>query len=202
MNPEDVAGSYDRIASHWGGPQFNRENGIAQHERALRFRTGPGIALDVGCGGSGRFIELLRRRGLEVEGLDLSDEMLRLAKRRHPDVQFYHADICTWGFPRKYDFISAWDSIWHVPLSQQRLVIQKLCAALKPSGVLIFTTGGVESAGEKTNPCLGQPMYHAAIGIPAVLDALHDAKCACRHLEYDQYPELHVYIIAQRVESK
>jgi SAM-dependent methyltransferase len=199
MNPEDIAASYDRIAQYWDGPEFNRNNGIAQHERALKFRAGPGIALDVGCGSSGRIIDLLRKSGLEAEGLDLSSEMLRLARRRHPDVQFYQADICTWVMPRKYDFISAWDSIWHVPLAQQRSVIQKLCAGLKPGGVFIFTTGGVESAGERTDPCLGQPMYHAAIGIPEVLQVLSEAGCACRHLEYDQHPAPHVYIIAQRV---
>lgn len=107
MNPEDIAASYDRIAPYWDGPGFNRNNGIAQHERALQFRAGPGVALDVGCGSSGRIIDLLRNSGLEAEGLDLSGEMLRLARRRHPDVQFYQADICTWVMPRKYDFISA-----------------------------------------------------------------------------------------------
>ncbi len=29
-------------------------------------------------------------------------------------------------------------------------------------------------------------------------DLLAEAGCICRHLEYDQYPELHLYIIAQK----
>ncbi len=199
MKPEDIADSYDRLAAYWDGPEFNRNNGIAAHERALQFKTGPGRALDVGCGSSGRIIDLLSAVGFQVEGLDYSLEMLRRARRRHPDGCFHHADICQWTLPRKYDFISAWDSIWHVPLAHQRPVLQKLCAGLNPDGVLIFTTGGLESAGEKTDPCLGQPMYHAALGIPATLAALTAAGCACRHLEYDQYPLPHVYIVAQRV---
>lgn len=199
MNSEDVAASYDRIAAYWNGPDFNRDNGIAQHRRALQFKSGPGTALDAGCGSSGRIIDLLHANAFQVEGLDLSGKMLKLAKRRHPDVQFHHADIATWVFPRRYDFISAWDSIWHVPLLQQESVIRKLCTGLEPGGVLVFTTGGVESADERTDPCLGQPMYHAAIGIPAVLRAILDTGCACRHLEYDQYPSPHVYVIAQRL---
>ncbi len=201
MSPEEIAASYDRIAHYWDGPEFNRGYGIPQHERALKFRAGPGVALDVGCGSSGRIIDLLRGHGLQPEGLDVSGEMLRLARRRHPDLRFHHADICTWVLPRQYDFISAWDSIWHVPLSRQRPVVQKLCGGLTPGGVFIFTTGGVEGPGEKFDPCLGQPMYHAAIGIPEVLRTITGAGCACRHLEYDQHPESHVYVIAQRVQS-
>jgi hypothetical protein len=53
--------------------------------------------------------------------------MIKLARQRHPDITFYHADICKWDFPRTYDFISAWDSIWHLPLSEQELVLQKFC---------------------------------------------------------------------------
>jgi SAM-dependent methyltransferase len=198
MTPEQVAASYDRVAPFFDGPEFPRSNGIRQHERALGFVPEPGVALDIGCGSSGRIIDLLIDRGFEVEGLDVSSEMLRLAGRRHPGVQFFKADICAWEFPRSYDFISAWDSIWHVPLPEQLSVLRKLCRGLKDRGVLIFTTGGVEAPGEVTNQCLGQPMYTAAPGIPSVLRTLEESGCSCRHLEYDQYPEKHVYLIAQR----
>ena len=198
MTPQQIAASYDAIADHWDGPDFNRANGIPQHERALRFLDCGSTALDVGCGASGRLIDLLLARGFVVEGLDLSAEMLRRARRRHPDLVFHHADICTWPLPRAYDFISAWDSIWHVPQAQQLPVLRKLLAGLAPGGVLIFTSGGVEVAGEVTNPCLGQPLYHAAPGVPALLQTIAEMGCHCRHLEYDQYPEKHVYLIAQR----
>jgi len=78
-------------------------------------------------------------------------------------------------------------------------VLRKIASGLHARGVLIFTTGGIDHAGEVTNPCFGQPLYHAAPGIPAVLRTLVDAQCSCRHLEYDQYPENHVYVIAQRM---
>lgn len=198
MDPQQVAASYDRLAPHWAGPAFDRSDGIAQHERALLFTKGLGRALDVGCGSSGRIIELLLRRGFVAEGLDISTEMLRLARSRHPGVLFHSSDIAYWEPPIRYPFISAWDSIWHVSLSLQRCVLTKLCNALSPGGVFIFTTGGVENPGETTNPCLGQPMYHAAVGISGVLRTVSEAGCVCRHLEYDHYPEPHVYLIVQR----
>ena len=198
MTPDQTAATYDAIAEHWDSPAFNRANGITQHQRAFAFVSVPGAALDAGCGSSGRIIDLLLDKGFEVEGLDISDQMLSRARRRHPQVAFYCADICSWQLPRRYDFISAWDSIWHVPLVQQLAVLRKLLTGLSPQGVIIFTAGGVEAPEEVTHPCFGKPLYHATAGIPAILRTLEEAGCACRHLEYDQYPEKHVYIIAQR----
>jgi trans-aconitate methyltransferase len=96
METRQTANNYDQISHHWAGAEFNLKNGIAQHERALKFLGRTGAAIDVGCGSSGRIIALLLARGFEVEGLDFSGEMLALARPKHPDVLFHHADICTW----------------------------------------------------------------------------------------------------------
>ena len=66
--------------------------------------------------GLGRLIELLTSQRFTVEGVDVSAQMIAIAQQRHPNVVFHHADICQWVLPRRYDFITAWDSIWHVPL--------------------------------------------------------------------------------------
>lgn len=198
MTPEQVAQSYDKIAPIWNSADFDRANGIAQHQRALQFCDDKRNAIDIGCGCSGRIIELLLKEGFRVEGLDISFEMIRLAKERHPDVAFHLGDICTWKLPRKYDFISAWDSIWHAPLVEHEKILQKLCAGLRENGVLIFTSGGVDHPEDITNPCEGQPMYHAALGIPKLLEIISQHGCICRHLEYDQFPELHIYLVVQK----
>jgi 2-polyprenyl-3-methyl-5-hydroxy-6-metoxy-1,4-benzoquinol methylase len=198
MTPQETAWSYDQMASHWDGEKFNRKNGIAQHARALQFSQHKRTAIDIGCGSSGRIIELLLDAGFTTEGLDISTEMLRRAQARHPDQTFHQADICTWAFPQKYDFISAWDSIWHAPLESHESILTKLCGSLEPDGILIFTTGGVDQPGSRTNPFLGQPLYHAVLGIPKILEVITKAGCICRHLEYDQHPEPHLYLIVQK----
>jgi 2-polyprenyl-3-methyl-5-hydroxy-6-metoxy-1,4-benzoquinol methylase len=198
MTPQETAWSYDQMASHWDGEKFNRKNGIAQHAQALQFSQHKRTAIDIGCGSSGRIIELLLDAGFTTEGLDISTEMLRRAQARHPDQTFHQADICTWAFPQKYDFISAWDSIWHAPLESHESILTKLCGALEPDGILIFTTGGVDQPGSRTNPFLGQPLYHAVLGIPKILEVITKAGCICCHLEYDQHPEPHLYLIVQK----
>jgi len=198
MDPLDVARSYDRIAHHWDSEDFPRGNGIAQHERAIAFTELRGPALDIGCGSSGRLIDLLLEHGFAPEGLDLSTGMLERARRRHPDLTFHHADIRSWRWPGTWDFITAWDSIWHVPLDDQEDVLRRLLAALAPQGVAIFTIGGTEVPSETRDHHMGPPMYHATLGVPRTLEILAEAGSVCRHLEYDQYPELHVYLICQR----
>ena len=200
MDPKQTAENYDKLASHWNGDQFNRNNGILQHQRAIRFAAKKGSAIDIGCGSSGRIIDLMISAGFEVEGLDVSPEMLRLAKQRHPEVTFHLDGICHWELPKKYDFISAWDSIWHAPLREHELILNKLCKGLSPGGVLIFTSGGVDRPGDVTHPFLGQPLYHAALGIPRLQEIISQQDCICRHLEYDEYPELHFYLIIQNAE--
>lgn len=197
MIPADIARSYDSIADRWRTPEHPL-NGIPPHERALQFVTSPDVALDVGCGCNGRFLDLLRGRGFEVEGVDLSDRMIALARQRDPDIRFHQADICDWTLPRQYGFITAWDSIWHVPLASQAAVLSKLCNGLHAGGILIFTLGGTDAPGEIRDANMGVPMYHATLGIPHTLRILNECGCVCRHLEYDQFPEKHVYVIAQR----
>jgi len=197
MQPNEIGRNYDTIAHVWQGPTI-QSNGIPQFERAIKFTRARNHALDIGCGSSGRFFDLLIQHGFQVEGIDISEKMIALAKERHPNIPLHHADICTWNFPRKYDFISAWDSTWHLPLEKQELVLRKICEGLTPKGVFIFTTGGVDEPGEKSDSCMGPPMYYSVLGIPKTLELLTRFKCICRHLEYDQHPEQHLYIIAQK----
>ncbi len=198
MDPRDVARGYDRIADRWTADDFPRTNGIAAHERAIAFVRERRRALDVGCGASGRLLELLSKRGFEVEGLDLSERAIELARRAHPGVTFHRADVREWELPAAYDLVSAWDSIWHVPLADQDPVLRKLLRGLAPGGVLIFTMGGLDVPSEKTDDAMGVPMYYATPGTPAALRRIEAEGCVCRHLEYDQYPEKHLVVIAQK----
>lgn len=197
MTPEQVAASYDRIADRW---LDNSTYGFAQIERAVSFVKNKGTVLDVGCG-TGRLMGLFGKHGFRTDGLDLSAAMIGLARERHPEARLFHADICRWDLPRPYDLIVAWDSVWHVPLAQQEAVLTKLCRGLAAGGVLVFTTGGTDAPEEKRDSHMGPPMYHAALGIPKTLHVLAEAGCVCRHVEYDQYPEAHVYVVAQKAKG-
>jgi SAM-dependent methyltransferase len=198
MKPQDIGKAYDQITQLWESEEFNRNNGIEQHKRAITFVENRGKALDIGCGCTGRFIDLLLSEGFSPEGVDISGGMIRLAEKRHPEINFHQQDICEWDISEKYDFITAWDSIWHIPLDQQKKVLTRLISCLNTNGVLIFSCGGTDDEGEHTDDFMGPEVYYSSLGINGFLKLFISLGCICRHLEYDQYPELHTYLIVQK----
>jgi hypothetical protein len=74
----------------------------------------------------------------------------------------------------------------------------KLMSALLPGGVLLFTAGGLDAPAEHHDSAMGPRLYYASLGIPDLLGTIHDGGCVCKHLEFDQLPETHIVVIAQR----
>ncbi len=42
-------------------------------------------------------------------------------------------------------------------------------------------------------------IYYSTLGVNGFVRLLMKLGCVCIHLEYDQYPEIHSYLIAQKV---
>ncbi len=200
MKPEETGSHYDRIALYWQQQHLNSTYGIPALERAIKFTENKSTALDVGCGSSGRFIDVLIKNGFTPTGVDISAEMISLAKQRHPDVAFYAENICTWQFPQKYDLISAWDSTFHLPLEEQKPVLNKMCDGLNSRGVLLFTCGGTIGPEELSGGFEGETFDYSTLGVNEFLRLIDEYGCTCKHLEYDQFPENHVCIIAQKTQ--
>ncbi|RYV01676.1 class I SAM-dependent methyltransferase [Shewanella sp. OPT22] len=199
MKPDDIGKAYDQITEMWCPENFNMNNGIEQHKKAISLCNKVGRALDIGCGRTGRFIDLLLEHGYLPEGIDISEEKIALAHKKHPSITFYHQDICSWDFPIKYDFITAWDSIWHIPLTEQKRVITKIVNNLNSGGVFILSFGGTEEPGEHSNRAMGPEVYYSSLGVNGFLSLFIELGCICKHLEYDQYPELHAYAISEKL---
>lgn len=196
MDPQQTAAGYDQLAISWRD-RTPETYGITALEKAIVFAN-RGPALDVGCGSHGRFIEKLLTEGFDPEGVDISAEMISLAKERHPGVPFHQADITTWQPPRACAFISAWDSTFHLPIGSQAPVLEKLCSSLAPGGIILFTCGG-GPAGEITGNFQGVDFGYSTLGPAGFIDVLAKSGCECLHLEHDQWPEKHVVIIARKI---
>ena len=94
-------------------------------------------ALEIGCG-TGAFARLLAKYSKRVVALDLSAEMIRVARSRSSEfynLEFLLADAMTWSFPQsRFDFICSIATLHHL---QQRELFVKMRNALKPGGVLV-----------------------------------------------------------------
>jgi len=94
-------------------------------------------ALEIGCG-TGAFARALAKVCSRVVALDLSSEMIRIARSRSGqfnNLEFQLADAMSWNFPQShFDFVCSIATLHHV---QQRELLVKMRDALRPGGVLV-----------------------------------------------------------------
>lgn len=196
MEPSLLGRKYDKIAQWWHERHEHSNYGVAQLTKALSFSLPGGRALDVGCGTGGRLVRLVQERGFSISGIDVSSEMIALARLNHPEHDFIHEDICTWQGNEQFEFIYAWDSIFHIPYGMHTKVISKLCNHLTQNGVLFYSFG--DALGEHTDTWHEDTFYYSSIGINENLKLLMNNGMTILHIELDQYPLKHVYVIAKK----
>ncbi|MGE5461873.1 MAG: class I SAM-dependent methyltransferase [Syntrophothermus sp.] len=96
--------------------------------------------LDIGCGG-GLFLSLLKERGAQVTGIELSDSRARYAQAKH-NLEIYkipiESDFWQRGQAGTFDAVTLWDVIEHVNFPFQTL--QCAVNVLKPGGVFMIDT--------------------------------------------------------------
>ncbi len=144
MQPHETASAYDTIAVQWDAKRQTSSYGLHFLERAIAQCDARDRALDIGCGSGGRLMQTILDAGFAVTGLDVSTEMLRLAKAKHPTVEFVQADVTNWTTETRYNLIVGWDSLFHLPYSSHSPALHQLCGALRENGVLLFTAGGLD----------------------------------------------------------
>jgi 2-polyprenyl-3-methyl-5-hydroxy-6-metoxy-1,4-benzoquinol methylase len=196
LNTSELTKSYDNIAERWNANMIESNYGISMIDRSIKYCSEKKTALDVGCGSGGRIINRLLENGFDITAIDISERMLQLAKKTHPNVKFEKVDIIDWKTDDKFDLIIAWDSIFHLPLDFQKPVVEKLCNFLYPQGVLVYTFG--DALGEHNDVWLNEKFGYSSIGIDENLKILMECNCQCRHLELDQFPLRHVTVIAKK----
>jgi len=96
-----------------------------------------GQVMDLGCG-PGRDARYLDSKGFQVIGVDLSSELLNIAKKRVPKGLFYNLDI---SGPLSTDWMEKFEGVWasaslvHVPLERLSSSIGQVRDVLVPDGI-------------------------------------------------------------------
>jgi SAM-dependent methyltransferase len=108
---------------------------------------GPASALDAGCG-TGRVAIELHRRGIDVVGVDLDDDLLALARRKAPSVPWIRADLSSMSLGRTFDVVAMPGNVMLYCRPEHRAAVVASCAAhLAPDGLLVagfaLRSGGV-----------------------------------------------------------
>jgi len=94
-------------------------------------------SLEIGCG-TGSFSRLMAQRSQQVLALDLSPQMIRIARARSrqcANIEFKVADVGVWEFPlRRFDCIVSVATLHHLPLEE---TLARMKDSLKTNGVLL-----------------------------------------------------------------
>jgi ubiquinone/menaquinone biosynthesis C-methylase UbiE len=94
--------------------------------------------LDIGCG-PGKDAEYFVRNGFQVTGIDLSDELLCIAKKKVPGANFIKMDMREADFPH-----NSFDGVWmsasflHIPKDDAQKVLSVVQTVLRPGGIMFL----------------------------------------------------------------
>ena len=101
-------------------------------------RTAGRTILDVACGTGGHSEHLQKR--FDVTGIDLNPEMLKVARKRVPEISFKRADMTSFDLGRQFDAIVCLFSSIAYLRNYRNLKRAVRCFGqhLKPGGVLII----------------------------------------------------------------
>lgn len=133
---------YDQFAADWSA---SRQNGWPEWELLVPFLTHGVRVLDLGCGNA-RLRKFLTEHGVATGayfGLDVSDELLKIAREACPGDHFFRGDFSQklpFGADQ-FEVVVAVASFHHL-LSQaaQRAFFAEVQRVLRPDGVLFLTT--------------------------------------------------------------
>lgn len=119
------------------------------------------IILDIGCG-TGEFSRLLAKRANKVIAIDLSPNMIEIAKeksKQYPNIDFQVADVLQWDFPsEEFDAIISIATVHHLAVEE---LLSNLKTALKLGGkLIILDLLEHENLGDKLSDFIAVPLNY------------------------------------------
>ena len=97
--------------------------------------------LDLGCG-NGALSKALHDKGYIVKGIDASKELLDIAKKNYPDIEFTLADATNFSLHEPVDVVFS-NAVFHwIDRERQQDMLQCVYNALKEDGQFVFEFGG------------------------------------------------------------
>jgi ubiquinone/menaquinone biosynthesis C-methylase UbiE len=99
--------------------------------------------LDVGCA-KGRFSRIFVEQGARVVGIDIADELVRVASRNVPEARFGVSNATGLPFPDgQFDAVVCIDVLEHIPDTEQ--AIREMIRVLKPLGRVVVVDKNILS---------------------------------------------------------
>ncbi|HEX9422485.1 MAG TPA: class I SAM-dependent methyltransferase [Pyrinomonadaceae bacterium] len=148
MSKSELQSGYDRVAQQYATEYFDelrrKPFDCQLLDEFAKSVTGAGDVCEVGCG-PGQVARYLKDRGVNMRGVDLSLEMVRVATRLNPDIPFQQGDMLSLNVAD--DSLAAvvlFYSIIHIKGEDVSRVLQEIKRVLTPGGRLFLAFHGGE----------------------------------------------------------
>ena len=135
IRKEEVVDFFNMLAPSWDAGQVRDEAKISAILDYAGVKQGVSV-LDVACGTGVLILDYVKRDVAKVTGIDISDEMIRIAKKKFQEenVEFFCSDAETIVLPQKYDVCMIYNAFPH--FANPASLIQSLADKLKMGGRL------------------------------------------------------------------
>ncbi|MEU1699328.1 class I SAM-dependent methyltransferase [Streptomyces sp. NRRL F-5527] len=151
----------------------------AAHRASLSWlleRLSPGsTVLDVGSGTGRPTAATLAGAGHRVLGVDVSPVMVEIASRQVPEAEFRCDDVRRTKLAEgSYDAVCVYFSLLQMTRAEQKELVRRLTAALRPGGLLVLATVPLDVE-EFDGSFMGQPVRVTSFAAQDVLGLVREA---------------------------
>ncbi len=138
MKKKNVIDFFNRCAPWWDDDMIRRDDIINM------ILDNGGICenidvLDVACGTGVLFPDYIKRGVASVTGIDISPEMVKIAKQKFPQINVICGDVESVKFDRQFDAVMVYNAFPHFPNSEN--LIEVLAGLTKTGGRLSVAHG-------------------------------------------------------------
>ncbi|MBY0472996.1 class I SAM-dependent methyltransferase [Patescibacteria group bacterium] len=136
---DDLKNTYNKIAEDWFSDHNSDTWWIEGTDHLASLLPQGASVLDIGCG-AGHKSKYLSEKGFKVTGGDFSEEMVKIAKREVPGVNFQVLDLYNLAVlsekNEKFDCVFAQAVLLHIPKSDVQQIISNMGSLLNQNGLL------------------------------------------------------------------
>lgn len=137
MKKQDIISFFDKYAPFWDEGQVRNEEVIERILNNSGIEKGVSV-LDVACGTGVLFPDYIKR-GAAVTAVDISPEMVKIAKSKFSDINIICGDVEEIDFAEKFDSVMIYNAFPHFPNPER--VIKRLSECLREGGRLSVAHG-------------------------------------------------------------
>lgn len=137
MNQQKIISFFDKCAPGWDAELIRNKNVIEKILDNGGIENGASV-LDVACGTGVLFPDYIKR-GAVVTAVDISPEMVKIAKKNFPQIDVICGDVERVSFEKTFDAVMVYNAFPHFPDPES--VIKRLSECLREGGRLSVAHG-------------------------------------------------------------